>query len=356
MLASKGSLMFIAGARATEMLEERWRAETEKLTNAWAQYEPGMLATYLVSGVEDPRINIQSILMRDFLLGTLFGERFAALKCEELRFAAVMNWLRNYLDKDPIAEEITALVHALENGASNAEGLEIPFHVLKTFQGLPRVADGVSIPNYLREVLTAYLSKVEWADTAINTFADRWAALLANEQAATISVIEPACGSANDYRFLKGFGIGRFLKYTGFDLCEKNVENARAIFPDGDFVAGNVLGIDANDKCFDYCVVHDLLEHLSLPAMKQAIKEICRVTRHGICVGFFQMDEISNHVERPVGDYHVNLLSMEKVRESFESHGARVEVIHIQTFLRLCLNCGQTHNPNAYTFYIAFRE
>jgi len=42
------------------MLEERWRAETEKLIDAWGQYEPGMLATYLVSGVEDPRINIQS--------------------------------------------------------------------------------------------------------------------------------------------------------------------------------------------------------------------------------------------------------------------------------------------------------
>jgi hypothetical protein len=339
---------------AIKMLEERWRGETERLAASWEHYEPGMLAAYLVSGVEDPRINIQSVLTRDFLLLVLFGERLAALKCEELRFATVMNWLLNYLGKSPIAEEITALVHALENGAENAEGVEIPFHVVKTFQGLPHLADGVNIPNYIRELLTAYLAGVECADAAKDVFADRWAALLANEPAATVSVIEPACGSANDYRFLKSFGIARFLDYTGFDLCGKNVENARVMFPDADFVAGNVLGIDANDKCFDYCVVHDLLEHLSVPAMEQAINEMCRVTRHGICAGFFQMDEIPNHLVRRVGDYHINLLSMQKVRDSFESRGAHVEVIHIQTFLRMCLNCADTHNPNAYTFYISF--
>jgi SAM-dependent methyltransferase len=203
-------------------------------------------------------------------------------------------------------------------------------------------------------VLTAYLADAECADAAKNIFADRWATLLANEQAASISVIEPACGSANDYRFLKSFGIARFLDYTGFDLSEKNVENARAMFPDAHFVAGNVLGIDSSDKRFDYCVVHDLFEHLSLAAMEQAIDEICRVTRHGICAGFFQMDEIPNHLVRPVDDYHINRLSMQRLRDGFESHGADVEVIHIQTFLRMCLNCAHTHNPNAYTFYAWF--
>jgi len=336
------------------MLEEHWRAETEKLTASWGCHEPEMLGTYLVSGVEDPRINIQSILTRNFLLGVLFGERFAALKCEELRFAAVMNWLLNYFYKSPIAEEITALVHALEKGAENAEGVAIPFYVLKTFQDLPRVADSVNIPNYIRELLTIYLSGSAYADTVKNLFAERWAAVLANEQAESISVIEPACGSANDYRFLRSFGIARFLNYTGFDLCEKNIENARAMFPDVRFVAGNVLKIDSKNKSFDYCVVHDLLEHLSVGAMEEAIDEICRVTRHGMSVGFFQMDEIPNHVVRPVEDYHINLLSMQKLRNEFESHGADVEVVHIQTFLRMCLNCAHTHNPNAYTFYAWF--
>jgi len=71
-------------------------------------------------------------------------------------------------------------------------------------------------------------------------------------------------------------------------------------------------------------------------------------------VGFFQMDEIPTHVVRPVGDYHINLLSMERLRDDLESRGADVEMIHIQTFLRMCLNCADTHNPNAYTCYAWF--
>ena len=47
----------------------------------------------LVQGVEDPRINVQSILTRHFLIEQLFGNRFAEVTEAELRFAVVMNWL-----------------------------------------------------------------------------------------------------------------------------------------------------------------------------------------------------------------------------------------------------------------------
>jgi hypothetical protein len=57
---------------------------------------------------------------------------------------------------------------------------------------------------------------------------------------------------------------------------------------------------------------------------------------------------------RPVDDYYINLLSMQKLRDDFESRGCAVEVIHIQSFLRMCLNCADTRNPNAYTFYVWF--
>jgi hypothetical protein len=66
------------------------------------------------------------------------------------------------------------------------------------------------------------------------------------------------------------------------------------------------------------------------------------------------MDEIADHVARPVDDYHMNRLSMQKLRDDFESRGCTVEVIHIPTFLRMCLHCAHTHNPNAYTFYVWF--
>src|SRR6185436_933660 len=243
----------------------------------------------LVSGVEDPRINIQSILTRHYLIGALFGERYAALRYEELRFATALNWLVKFLSKKPLAEDVTALISALEAGADRTEAVQIPTHLGKAFRALPTAADAMSIPNYIRELLTEYVTTGNDSDSVKDLFARTWSAVLANERAATISVLEPACGSANDYRFLKSFGLTRLLDYTGSDLCETNVQNARVMFAGTRFVVGNVLQIDADDDSFDFCFVHDLLEHLSVPAMEQAISEICRVTRHGLCLGFFQM-------------------------------------------------------------------
>jgi hypothetical protein len=43
------------------------------------QHDAGMLRDYLVAGVEDPRLNLQSVLSRHFLARALTGERFRAL-------------------------------------------------------------------------------------------------------------------------------------------------------------------------------------------------------------------------------------------------------------------------------------
>ena len=247
---------------------------------------------------------------------------------------------------------MTALTDALQKGADNAEGDEIPPHVVKAFQALPCAADDVAIPNYIEQALTDYVSGGACDDSVRNVFQQRWASAFETEKAPIVSVVEPGCGSANEYRFFRSFGLARFLDYTGFDLCAKNVRNAREMFPEIRFEIGNVLQIDAQDECYDYCFAHDLLEHLSILAMERAISEMCRVTRQAICLNFFQMDELSNHVVRPVRDYHINLLSMEKVRQNFEGFGATVEVMHIETFLRMCFHCSQTHNPDAYTFYV----
>lgn len=57
-------------------MNDRLRQESEKLARSWMQHKSGWLREYLVAGVEDPRINIQSILSRHFLLRALCGERF----------------------------------------------------------------------------------------------------------------------------------------------------------------------------------------------------------------------------------------------------------------------------------------
>jgi SAM-dependent methyltransferase len=167
-----------------------------------------------------------------------------------------------------------------------------------------------------------------------------------------LSVLEPACGSANDYRFLHAYGLARLVDYTGFDLCARNIENACALFPGVSFKVGNVFEIAAPDKAFDFCFVHDLFEHLSPKGLQAAVKEVCRVTRQGLCIGFFNMDEIRDHQVRPVEEYHWNLLSLARMRELFAGWGFAAQVVHIGTFLRQQIGCKQTHNPNAYTFLL----
>jgi SAM-dependent methyltransferase len=201
-------------------------------------------------------------------------------------------------------------------------------------------------------------------EPSLNTFRDLWNQALAAEasphQLSTLnsfnsqllSVLEPACGSANDYRFLHAYGLAGLVRYTGFDLCAKNIENARALFQNVPFAVGNVFEIAAPDKSYDLCIVHDLFEHLSLEGMQAAVKEVCRVTRQGLCVGFFNMDEIRDHQVRPVDECHWNLLSMARMKELFAECGFAARVVHVGTFLRQQIGCEKTHNPNAYTFFL----
>jgi SAM-dependent methyltransferase len=189
---------------------------------------------------------------------------------------------------------------------------------------------------------------------SLEAFRKLWHKALAAEIPARkpLSVLEPACGSANDYRFLHAYGLARLVNYTGFDLCAKNIENARALFPGVSFAVGNVFEIAAPDKAFDLCFVHDLFEHLSLEGMQAAVREVCQVTRQGLCIGFFSMDEIRDHQVRPVEEYHWNRLSMARMRGLFADWGFAAQVVHIGAFLRQQIGCEQTHNPNAYTFLL----
>jgi SAM-dependent methyltransferase len=329
-------------------VEESLKLETERLTKAWMQHAQGVLRDYLVSDVEDPRINVQSILTRHFLIERLFGAEFDALNKHELRFALVVNWLLRLLKKPVQSWQLHSVLDALLAGESDAEGLKIPAYISETFAAL-------AVPNYMCDLLC--WSPVETTDVPIpqrlmSTFQAIWGEMLADERPQRISVLEPACGSANDYRFLEAFDIARLLDYTGFDLCEKNIDNAKQMFPAARFDVGNVLEIDAEDEAFDYCFIHDLFEHLSVEGLEAAIAEICRVTRKGICAGFFNMHGGDEHIVEVVGDYHWNTLSISKTKMLFERHGFTARVIHIDTFLRSEFGCGDTHNKNAYTLVI----
>jgi len=63
------------------------------------RHDAAWLEDYLVASVEDPRLNLQSILTRHFLVTALTGDRFVALMEQEYRFAAAMNWLKTFAER-----------------------------------------------------------------------------------------------------------------------------------------------------------------------------------------------------------------------------------------------------------------
>ena len=360
-------------------MDESLARESEKLERSWLRHERAWLRDYLVAGVENPRVNLQSIFSRHFLLRALTGEQFDALMTEECRFSAIMNWLLALAARSVESEELQAVLYSLRRGADNVEGVEIPAFVSQGFSALPVSVGTLTIPNYVESFLSgarrgrSRLRSQPGADgrlghsrsepdppsqgahgPELGTFQELWRVALSRllAPASRLSVLEPACGSANDYRFLYAYGMARLFDYSGFDLCATNVDNALALFPDARFSRGNVFQVEAPNLSFDLCFVHDLFEHLSPAGMETAVREICRITRRGLCIGFFQMDEIPEHVVRPVDDYYCNLLSMARMRTLLAAQGFESQVVHIATFLRQRFGCDLTHNPNAYTFIL----
>lgn len=331
-------------------MEEFLNQETERLVRSWRHHEASHLGSYLTAGVEDPRVNVQSILTRHHLLTVLFASRFEGLMNQELRFAAAMNWLGNHGGELDAPEARAAFLHALRRGADNAEGMGVPAFLLRLFAELPTDTGGLHVPNYVEEFLAG-----EAQPEALDTFQMLWTNALRAESPQRVRVLEAACGSANDYRCLASYGIAHLLDYTGFDLCETNVQNARTLFPAARFEVGNVFDITAADGAYDLSFAHDLFEHLSPEALPVGIRELCRVTRRGLCVGFFQMAEVPDHIVRPVDDYHWNTLSLERTRALFGEQGFDVQALHIGTYLHARTGCAETHNPNAYTFIASRR-
>jgi hypothetical protein len=83
-----------------------------------------------------------------------------------------------------------------------------------------------------------------------------------------------------------------------------------------------------------------------------AISELCRVTRRGICAGFFNMHVRTEHVVKTVDDYHWNCLSAARAKVVFERYCTRIHVVHIDEFLKSDFGCDDTHNKGAYTFIV----
>ena len=344
-------------------MEPRFDRETADLARSWGKHDREVLRDYLVRDVEDPRINVQSVLTRHFLMERLWPGLFGQLKEHEIRFAIAANWLLGIRKDAALAARHDDILCALLAGADEKpEGVEIPGWIREVFASLPAEADGLEVPDYISDVLVlpppSRPDEPPLPDHVASTFLGLFRQVLAAAPAPAESptVVEPACGSANDYRYLDGFGIAGHIDYTGFDLCDKNIANARDMFPAIAFRPGNVLAIEAGERAFEICFVHDLFEHLSIDAMARAVAEVGRVTDHSVLAHFFQMHDEPEHLIRTQDDYHWNRLSLEKVAGLFDAAGFElVRAVSVAEIVASRFPGAKTHNEHAWTLHLERR-
>ncbi len=288
--------------------------ESQLLKASWMHRDKDVLKDYLVQGFCNPKIHIQSILTRHFLIEAVFGNLFENLMKQEIVFAIEMNMC--------LQEEAKRLYD--------------------TFFAYS--CDKNSVKK------CAVLAEKWGTQERLDVFQNTWKEVLSQHTASLISVIEPACGSANDYRFFHTYGIARFLKYKGFDIAQPNIENAQHMFPEVEFEEGDMLHLKELNESFDYLIVHDLFEHFSLKALEHSMKEACRVARKGMVWAFFNMSDHSDHRVAPLRKYHWNLLSREKIEAFLKQQGWTVRVVKM-TELLADYDYHDYYNKNAYTFF-----
>ncbi len=307
---SRPVLRFLSPLRRGPLAANTIRKEERQLKLSWQRRPAENLDMYLVSGYQDPRINIQSILVRHFLIEQLFGSAFEELEHEELAAGVEMNE--------------SARARAAETGVRLGPSSDLARR------------------QAIREVFVTI-------DDRADSFGTRWRTALEDRQADRIRVLEFACGSANDYRSWADYGIAPFLEYTGVDITANNIENAKRRFPAVNFRLDSVLSLKDPDHSFDYVIASDLFEHLSLEAMDVALGQAVRLARRGLALTFFLMDDIPEHVEVPRGRYHVNVLSAPLMQHWLEARYGIVRMVPISQRLSEMFGWTRSYNRRAWT-------
>lgn len=298
-------------ARVVRALPLGRRGERFLLERTWSIMPAEMLDTYLVSGFQNPRINIQAILLRHHFIRVLFGDRFDDLMGPELDLA-----------------------------------VELTRELRETAARL-----GVTMGSFIDPAKQAGVRRVD------ETLADRdrkfelaWRETLADEQAEPISILEMACGSANDYRAFVDYGLARFIDYTGIDITARNIGNARRRFPGVAFEVGDAAALRFADRSFDWVLESDMMEHLSIADMERAVGEAKRLARRGLVLNRFRMSEEPEHLVNEKRTYFWNTLSRPRFEALLRPEYTLSSVIPIGRFLEERYGFTGYYAPMAYTF------
>jgi SAM-dependent methyltransferase len=216
---------------------------------------------------------------------------------------------------------------------------------------------GVKMGAYLDPAKAAEVARVDSviADRS-GTFPQRWADALSGRDLPRLSVLELACGSANDYRAFVDYGLAPHLDYRGIDLTPKNIENAKRRYPTVAFEVGDIVNVGLADRAADVVIASDIFEHLSLDGMERALDETLRLSRLGVALTFFNMREVAEHERQPRGHYYWNLLSRPRIQSRLEPEFEEVQVVSIAKWLTDRHGYAKTYNRNAVSMFAEGRR
>ncbi len=320
--------------------------ENAALRRMWEQHPAEHLDTYLVAGIEDPRLNIQSILTRALLADSLFPGRFEALINEELRFGVVLTWLHEQLAADANRD-------ALRDAICYEKAAHLPAVITDAARWLE--TDACPLVHYLELALDPPPESAPdqlMPERALNVFAEVWQRELAGLTAPRLAVLEVACGSANDYRAIHACGLAPFLDYTGLDISAKNIANALARFPGVAFRAGSILDSGLPAGAFDVVCAHDLLEHLSAAGGATALAEMVRLARREVWLHLFNTKPDGAHEIVPRESYHWNLHSRTALLADGRALGCAADLIELAPLLQHKFAFAGHPNPRAATLLL----
>ena len=300
--------------------------ESARLKAAWSCLPPDFLDLYLVQGVENPCINPQSVVVRARLAEWLQPGAHGDLAAAEALFAACACTLLQASAVRPGAFNIDSWT---------PESFSPPLSLAE--ERGPRSCS--ELCKRLREAATA------GSETFTSPFESLWRKRLERAGSPSTRLLEIACGSANDSRYFRRYGLDHLWKYVGLDLCGANVVNARRRCAEADFLQGDALRLPFRNGAFDGLLAFDLFEHLSIEALQVALGEAARVTRHVMWLSFFQLDRMGHHVVVPDGPYHRNVLSAPRLLDALSQWGWTGRVLDVGADWALQFPGYRHHNP-----------
>jgi SAM-dependent methyltransferase len=93
------------------------------------------------------------------------------------------------------------------------------------------------------------------------------------------NIIEIGCGVGYWTEFLKSLGA---KKYTGNDIADVSVKNLRQIYPEYDFIHGDISEISLSESSYDLAFMIDVTQHIiDDDRFNKALKNVWASLRHG---------------------------------------------------------------------------